>query len=99
MAAELQSSVCIGKTGFAKMQGDFDKHRSAKQQSADILTSEVTRKTKFVDFFIIDFLNIFYLFFSELKRCFMFCCYKKLKFESNFDTFYYVFIINYLHAN
>lgn len=47
LAAELQSSVCIGKTGFAKMQGDIDKHRNAKHQSADILTSEVTRKTKY----------------------------------------------------
>ncbi len=47
LAAELDSSVCIGKTGFAKMQGDIDKHRIAKPSySADVLTSEVTRKTK-----------------------------------------------------
>jgi len=48
LAAELQSSVCIGKTGFAKMHGDFDKHRNVKQaHSGDILSSEVTRKTKY----------------------------------------------------
>lgn len=62
LAAQLQSSVCIGKTGFAKMQGDVDKHRSAKQQSADILASEVTRKTKFVDFLLL-ILKIFFDFF------------------------------------
>lgn len=67
MAAELQSSVCIGKTGFAKMQGDVDKHRNAKQQSADILTSEVTRKTKFVNFFYYWYLKYFLIVLVRIK--------------------------------
>ncbi|XP_015908777.1 protein GDAP2 homolog [Parasteatoda tepidariorum] len=48
LAAELQSSVCIGKTAFAKMHGDLDRHRSVtNKNSADSWTSEVQRKTKY----------------------------------------------------
>lgn len=50
LAAELQSSVCIGKTAFAKMHGDPDRHRALGNKSsysADVLTTEVQRKTKY----------------------------------------------------
>lgn len=49
LAAELQSSVCIGKTSFAKMQGDLDRQRTVIHKSSfssDSLSSEVQRKTK-----------------------------------------------------
>ncbi|KFM82409.1 Protein GDAP2-like protein, partial [Stegodyphus mimosarum] len=50
LAAELQSSVCIGKTAFAKMHPDLDRHRTIAHKhsfSQDVLTSEVQRKTKY----------------------------------------------------
>ncbi|XP_054721464.1 protein GDAP2 homolog [Uloborus diversus] len=48
LAAELESSVCIGKTAFAKMHGDLDRHKNSTAKSTvDILTSEVTRKTRY----------------------------------------------------
>lgn len=49
LAAELQSSVCIGKTPFAKMHGDVDRQRTVSHKnsfSSDSLSSEVQRKTK-----------------------------------------------------
>ncbi|KAG8192420.1 hypothetical protein JTE90_017954 [Oedothorax gibbosus] len=50
LAAELQSSVCIGKTSFAKMQGDVDRQRTVIHKnsfSSGSLSSEVQRKTKY----------------------------------------------------
>ncbi|CAL1264930.1 unnamed protein product, partial [Larinioides sclopetarius] len=50
LAAQLQSSVAIGKTPFAKMHGDLDRHRNISNKhsySTDVLSSEVQRKTKY----------------------------------------------------
>ncbi|KAF8790235.1 Protein GDAP2 like protein [Argiope bruennichi] len=50
LAAQLQSSIAIGKTPFAKMHGDLDRHRSISNKhsySTDVLSSEVQRKTKY----------------------------------------------------
>ncbi|GIY43873.1 hypothetical protein CEXT_632041, partial [Caerostris extrusa] len=47
LAAQLQSSVAIGKTPFAKMHGDLDRHRSGSQKynhTSDDLSSELQRK-------------------------------------------------------
>lgn len=50
LAAELQSSVSVGKSAFAKMHGDLDRYRTVMNRSpypSDILTSEVQRKNRY----------------------------------------------------
>lgn len=44
---DLDMSVCVGKSSFARMQHDVDNKRKYRQHEADSLTSEVSRKNRY----------------------------------------------------